>query len=141
MSSLRYAVRLVEPSRHVVEVTLRFAVEAPCVDVTLPGETLSFELSGLGLVVRAPAMTLPAELAEQVARDNSVRREAYAVLRADGSLAVLPEGSPGAPTRPSDVLFLDKIDTAAPYLKVDAVAFHWYGVSNPNNPSSAASSL
>jgi autotransporter-associated beta strand protein len=26
-------------------------------------------------------------------------------------------------------------------LKVDAVAFHWYGVSNPNNPSGAASSF
>jgi hypothetical protein len=30
---------------------------------------------------------------------------------------------------------------AANNLKVDAVAFHWYGVSNPNNPSGAASSF
>ena len=30
---------------------------------------------------------------------------------------------------------------AANNLKVDAVAFHWYGVSNPSNPSGAASSF
>lgn len=30
---------------------------------------------------------------------------------------------------------------AANNLKVDAVAFHWYGVSNPNNPAGAASSF
>ena len=30
---------------------------------------------------------------------------------------------------------------AAANLKVDAVAFHWYGISNPNNPAGAASSF